>query len=229
MIKRDKSRATKRSITSPNPKKVVRQLDQRILECIDPTVDKSKKAEILSWVHHHLMVPVIIEWDRQLARPLPSQEEAREMEQPSLKCIDILRLMLNGAVAIDENLVFRVLIPPPPGYAAALDCSAEHCLTPAPVASELVAWLRRRLAHTAQRTRFHEDSELKALLEWAEAELILYAVRRFELGRYLVPAPSFTGAPVMPAVIMTVARGYWSIAWTGDEPVFKVLTPPPFN
>ena len=194
---------------------------------MDPSVSENKKAEVLTWVHHHLMAPGIIEFDSDLVRPRPLQEAVSEMVEPSLDRNEIVRLLLSGTVGIDENLGFRLLVPPP-GPELVVACIVGDAVPPAKgaLAAERVAWLHRRLTHTAQRTRFHQDWEIKAMLEWADAEFIKYAVRMLEFGRYLEKPPIFERVPVEPILIAWAARGYSGVDWTPEKPFFIKLGSP---
>ena len=208
----------------------LKRLDQRVLQSASPQMDESRKAQLLAWVHHHLMVPVIIERDRHLVSPLPSEELAVEAARPSLNRINIVALLLSGAVGVDEHLAFRNLVPPPPGWEFAVAGIAGDSVPPAggAVAAELVGWLHRRLTLAAQRTRLHSDEEIQALLGWAEAELILCALGCFHLDQYLgIAVPPYEQTALSPTLITLAARGHVSIEWTPDGPVSTALTPPP--
>lgn len=170
-----------------SPHDVVKHLNQRILRVVAPEVNEDGRAQVINWVHHHLIAPVIIERDRHLVVPLLSEAATMERAQPSLERIKLIRLMLSGAVDIDEHLAFENLVPPPPGWQFAVAGIAGDALPPSPssLAPQLVDWLHGRLTHTAQRTRLHTEAGIAAILAWTDSELIVYALGWFQLEPYL--------------------------------------------
>ena len=180
---------------------VVRQLDQQILLGVeDECLSAAQQAELLAWVHAHLLSAYVAFTLDALAlvagKPMPHRR--------ILACrggVETISLMLEGGLPLGEDLTFA--------------CPPVCCRGAQDLGGRLAGWVRRRVVLAAQRTRWHTEAELACLWEAVEAHLITGAIVEFELSDLLeVDVPAREALEATTRRCLEAMRAARDLSWT---------------
>ena len=179
---------------------MVRQIDKQILLCVeDECLSSAQQAELLAWVHAHLLSAyVAFTLD---ALSLVAGKPVPERRILAWGGVETISLLLEGELPLREDLTFHS----PPAC-----CPRAHDLC-----GRLSGWIRRRVALAAQRTRWHTEAELACVWEAVEAHLITGAVAEFELTDLLdVEVPALEALEATTLRCLEAMREARDLAWT---------------
>ena len=180
---------------------VVQQLDEQILECVeDESLSAHQRDKLLAWVHSHLLSAyVAVQLDAYL--DATAKPAAKRPVAPCLSAVEMISQLLQGGVPLGPGGTFQC---PPSGCARALTLSQK-----------MPVWVRRRIVLAAQRTRFHEEAELKALWSAVEAHLITDATVEFELADLIhADVPSAEALDAVTLGCLEAMHGVRGLVWT---------------